>query len=129
MAKINIIFNDKNYSIDESSFASASAALQNHLSTTMSGSGATINLGGISYNVDFVKLSNATNDFVSHLGTIAGSGHKVIIGGIEYPIDASKVKISISDLETVLGNLNNPDDVVDIVIILDEAILDEHVLG
>lgn len=72
MAKINIIFNDKNYSIDESSFAAASARLQQHLSTVMNGSGAVINLGGTSYNIDSTKLSAATNAFVSHLGTIAG---------------------------------------------------------
>lgn len=129
MSKINISFNNTDYQIDESSLSAASSALRTHLSTTMSGSGATINLGGTSYNVDITKLFDSTNDFVSHLRTIAGSGHKVYIGGIEYPIDASKVKVSIADLETVLGNLNDPDDVVDIVIVLDEAILDEHVLG
>lgn len=129
MAKINIVFNDINYSIDESSFAAAAAELQRHFSTTMSGSGATINLGGISYNIDSAKLSSATSDFVSHLGKIAGNGSKVVVGGVEYPFDFTKVQDAVTDLETVLGNLNNPDDVVDIVIVLDEAILDYSVLG
>lgn len=129
MAKINITFDNTNYSIDESSFDAATASLQRHLSTTMNGSGATINLGGISYNVDSAKLSNATNDFVTHLGSIAGSGSKVVVGGTEYSFDPTKVEDAVSALKTVLGNLHNPDEAVDIVIVLDEAILDEHVLG
>lgn len=128
MAKINIVFNNINYSIDESSFAEATAKLRHHLSTTMSGSGSVVNFGGISYNVDSTKLSSATNDFISHLSKIAGSGSKVIIGGIEYPFDSTKVQGAISDLETIFNNLHNPD-VVDIVIVLDEAILDHSVLG
>ena len=79
--------------------------------------------------IDAEKLSAATNDFVSHLGKIAGSGSKVVVGGVEYFIDSTKVNNAISDLATTLGNLNNPDVDVDIVIVLDEAILDEHVLG
>ena len=129
MAKININFNNTNYDIDEASISSAIDNLASHLSTVMSGSGATINLGGVSYNIDAEKLSAATNDFVSHLGKIAGSGSKVVVGGVEYFIDSTKVNDAISDLATTLGNLNNPDVDVDIVIVLDEAILDEHVLG
>ena len=129
MAKINIVFNDINYSIDESSFAEATASLQRHLSTTMSGSGSVVNLGGISYNIDSEKLSSATSDFVSHLGTIAGSGSKVVVNGIEYSFNSAKVQNAVSELETVLGNLNNPDEEVDIVIVLDEAKLDYSVLG
>lgn len=72
MAKINIIFNDKNYSVDESSLSEAIAELRQHLSTVMNGTGATITLDGTSYGIDSAKLSTATNAFVSHLGTIAG---------------------------------------------------------
>lgn len=128
MAKINITFNNKKYFIDESSFAAASTELQRHLSTTMSGSGSVINFCGISYNIDSAKLSTATSDFVARLSKISGSGSKVVIGGVEYSIDSNKVNNAISDLETALGNLNNSDDVVDIVIVLDEAILDHSVL-
>jgi hypothetical protein len=129
MAKTNIVFNNTTYSIDESSLSAATAELRQHLSTTMSGSGSVITLGGISYNVDSAKLSSATRDLVSHLGTIAGNGSKVVIGGVEYPFDTTMVHGAISDLENIFSNLNNPDDVVDIVIVLDEGILDEHVLG
>ena len=109
MAKINIVFNDINYSIDESSFATASAELQRHLSTTMSGSGSVINFGGISYNIDSTKLSSAASDLVSHLGTISGSSSKVTIGGTEYGIDFGKLSGAVADIEAVLGSLNSGD--------------------
>lgn len=110
MAKINISFNNKNYPIDESFLSSAAAQLQSHLSTIMNGSGATINLGGTTFNIDSTKLSTATNAFVSHLGTIAGSGSKVIINGVEYGIDSTKVQTAVSDLEIVLGGLKSDGD-------------------
>lgn len=128
MGKTNIIFNDINYSIDESSLDAAIAQLKSHLSTTMSGSGAAINLGGITYNVDGTKLSTATNDFIAHLGTISGSGSKVVIGGVEYSIDSAKVSSAVSELETVLGNLNNPSEIGNVAV-LDEAVLDSDILG
>lgn len=128
MSKINILFNDKNYNIDESSFSSAFDTLKSHLSTVMNGSGVVINLDGVSYNVDSTKFTNARNDFVSHLVTIAGSGYKVIVNGVEYSFDINKIKQSISDLEVVLGNLHNPDEVIDIVLVLDEGTLDYSVL-
>lgn len=128
MGKTNIIFNDINYSIDESSLSAATAALKAHLSTIMNGSGTVINLGGVSYNIDSTKLSTAKNDFVSHLGTIAGNGSKVTVGGVEYSIDSNKVAEAISGLETVLGNLNNPT-VGGNIAVLDEAILDSDILG
>lgn len=74
MAKININFNDTKYSINEESLASATTNLQSHLSTTMSGTGSVIKLGGNSYNIDSTKLSNAKSNFVSHLTTIVGGG-------------------------------------------------------
>lgn len=106
MAKININFNNKTYEIEESSFASAAAELQSHLSTTMSGSGATINFGGVGYSVDSTKLSAAKNVFVSHLGTISGSGAKIVVGGVEYSIDSNKLSSVISSLETALSDLS-----------------------
>ena len=126
MAKINIVFNDIKYSIEESSFAESAAELQHHLSTTISGSGSVITFGGISYNVDSEKLSNSTADFVSHLGKIAGSGSKVIMNGAEYFIDSAKVQDVVRAFESVLSGFNDPE--VDIVVVLDEAILDYSVL-
>lgn len=107
MAKIDIIFNDIKYSVEESSFVEAAAKLQSHLSTAMSGSGSVITFGGISYNIDSEKLSNYTDDFVSHLGEIAGGDSKVVVNGVEYFIDSAKVQDAVAGLETVLGNLNS----------------------
>ena len=109
MAKTNISFDNKNYSIDDASLSSATTALRQHLSTTMNGTGATIGLGGTNYNIDSTKLSTATNAFVSHLGTIAGDGHKVVVNGREYGIDSAKVQGAIAKLNTAFGNLSNPD--------------------
>lgn len=128
MEKTNIIFNDINYSIDESSLSAAAAELKAHLTTVMNGSGAKINLGGVSYNIDSTKLSTATNNFISHLGTIAGNGSKVTVGGVEYFIDSAKVSGAVSELETLFGDLDNPS-VGGNVAVLDEAILDSDILG
>lgn len=109
MAKININFNNADYSIDESALTDATNDLKSHLSTTMAGTGATINLGGVAYNIDSTKLTIATNNFVSHLGTISGSGSKVVVGGVEYSVDSNKVAGAVAELEAVLGGLNSPD--------------------
>ena len=103
MAKIDVNFNNNVYSVDESTFAPASAELKSHLSTVMSGTGATINFGGISYNVDSEKLLAATNSFIAHLGTIHGVGSKVVINGVEYVIDSDKVANAVYQIERVLG--------------------------
>lgn len=105
MAKINIPFNNVNYSIDEASLSAATAALRTHLQTKMNGTGATINFGGASYNVDSTKLSTARNSFVSHLGAIAGSGSKVVVNGVEYSIGSDKIAGAVADIEAVLGGM------------------------
>lgn len=107
MAKTNINFNNKTYQIDESSLSTATSALRTHLSTVMSGTGATINFGGTAYNIDSSKLSAATNAFTSHLATIAGSGHKVMVNGIEYGIDSAKVQGAVSGMHTVFSQLQS----------------------
>lgn len=107
MSKINIFFNNKDYLIDESAFSSASNQLKSHLLNVMNGSGAVINFGGTSYNVDSTKLSKVRNDFVSHLGTISGNGSKVSVNGIEYNVDSSKIASVVSELETVFGSLES----------------------
>lgn len=114
MSKINISFNNKKYSIDESTLSTATNALQQHLSTTMKGSGAIINFGKAVYNVDSAKLSAASNDFVSYLRTIAGNGYKVVIGGVEYSVDSAKVHGAISSLDTHYNSLVTPDSVEDL---------------
>ncbi|MBQ2005988.1 MAG: hypothetical protein II205_00290, partial [Bacteroidales bacterium] len=73
MAKTNIVFNNTSYQIDESSLYASTADLRTHLSTTMSGTGATIDFGGVSYNIDAAKLSAEENKFAAYLSTIGGS--------------------------------------------------------
>jgi hypothetical protein len=128
MAKINILFNGTNYSIDEANLESATAELKTHLSSVINGSGATINFGGTVYSIDSTKLSNATNDFITHLGTIAGTGAKVVVDGVEYGIDSSKIADAVTELETVLSRLNNPEAPGNVAV-LDEAVLDYSVLA
>ena len=105
MAKTNISFNNKNYSIPDESLSSASAALKSHLSTVMNGTGAIINLGGIAYSIDGTKLSAATTDFTSYLRAVAGTGYKVIVNGSEYNIDSTKLAGAVTEIEAVLGGL------------------------
>lgn len=128
MAKTNIVFNNKNYSIDEASLSPATSALRQHLSTTMSGSGASISLGGTSYNIDSAKLAAATSEFVAHLRTIAGNGYKVKVGGVEYSFDATKVQSAISELHDVLGSLHTDGGEDENLTVLDEAILEDTIL-
>ena len=130
MAKINVIFDNANYNVDEQSISSAAQALKTHLSSVMNGSGAVINLDGVSYSIDSAKLTNETNDFISHLRTISGNGKKVVVNGVEFSVDSTKVANAVSDLHTVLGGLNSGDssDDSDEVIILDEATLEDFVL-
>ena len=115
MAKINISFNGTTFSINEQAYISTVAELQQHFLSTMNGAGAAINFGGIAYSVDSTKLSNATSDFINHLGTIAGSGATITINGREFPVDSSKLGSTISKLHTRLDDLSNfPDSIEDL---------------
>lgn len=109
MAKTNISFNDKNYQVDDASLSEAIAELRQHFSTVMNGTGAKIVLDGTAYDIDSTKLSTATAEFVTHLGTVAGNGHKVNVGGVEYGVGADKVAGAVTELESVLGGLNSGD--------------------
>ena len=103
----NIIFNNKDFLIDESAIAPSSAELKSHLTSVMNGSGATIEFGGIEYGVDSTKLSAATNEFIAHLATIAGEGLTVVVGGVQYNVDPNKLSVAISELEGTFSNLGN----------------------
>ena len=107
MAKINIPFKGKDYPIDQSLLAPATAELQSHLSTEMSGSGAVINLDGNSYNVDSEKLTTSRNDFVSHLGTISGTGSTIVVNGVGYSVDSTKLDTATTELTTTFGRLSS----------------------
>lgn len=105
MSKLNILLNGTNYSIDESVLSEAKASLKSHLSSTMSGEGATINLDGVSYNIDSTKLSSARNDLITHLGTMAGTGPKITINGVEYSVDSTKINNILTEMHNAFSNL------------------------
>lgn len=105
--QIKIHFDNSNYNIDgdESAIIEAYDKLESHLSTVMNGSGYVVSFGGTSYNVDSAKLENATNDFISHIGTITGNGKKVTVNGVQYNVDSTKLSESVDELHAVLGGL------------------------
>ena len=105
MAKIKIHLNGTDYNIDESALADVINNLKTHFSTTMSGTGASIEFDDATYNIDAAKLSTATSNFISHLGTIAGSGEKVVVNGVEYGVDSSKISGALTNLTTALENM------------------------
>ena len=107
MAKINIPFDGKSYSIDESTLASVSPRLQLHLERNMNGEGAVINFGGTAYAIDAAKLSDATSKFVFYLSTITGSGSEVEIGGTKYSIDSTKTSDAVDNLHSRFENLQD----------------------
>lgn len=110
MAKINILFDEVNYKVEDTSMSEHSNELKTHISTVMNGSGSAVKFGGTSYNIDSTKLSNTTNDFVSHLGTIAGSGHKVVVGGTQYNASSEKLTSAIDELHAILSGLHSEDE-------------------
>jgi hypothetical protein len=110
MAKINILFNETNYNVNEESLSSYASLIKSHITNNMSGSGATIDFDGVSYNIDSAKLSTFKNDFISYLGTISGNGSKVSVNGVQYNIDSTKLANAISELDVVFGNLNSEDE-------------------
>lgn len=107
MAKINILFNETNYNFNEESLSNYASLIKSHITNNMSGSGATIDFDGVSYNIDSAKLSTFKNDFISYLGTISGNGSKVSVNGVQYNIDSTKLANAISELDVVFGNLNS----------------------
>lgn len=72
MAKINLNFNDKTYSFEDSTLSEAKSLLKQHLSTTMSGEGAKIRFDGVEYSIDSTKLAAAEDTFASYLDAITG---------------------------------------------------------
>jgi hypothetical protein len=104
MAK-NVFFDGTDYLVDDSLLATVKDALKTHFSSTLAGSGAVINFGGVNYNIDSTKLGTARTDLVNHLGTISGSGRKVKVGSVEYGIDAGKMSAAKSELSRVLNDL------------------------
>lgn len=104
MAK-NVFFDGIDYLVDDGPLAPAKEDFKTHFSSTLAGSGATINFGGINYNIDSAKLATTKTDFVTHLGTISGSGRKVKVSNVEYGIDTAKTADAVEEIHAVLRGL------------------------
>lgn len=96
MAKINIEFDGKIYSVDENKLAPLASPLERALIQQLAGTGAVIRLGSANYNVDANKLASARNVLTNHLGTVSGADSKVTVNGIEYGLSKTKLQ-SVTD--------------------------------
>ena len=75
MSKVKFSFNGTDYSIDESVLSQTKTDLKNHLSTTMNGSGATINFDGVAYSIDSTKLSAAVSNLEDAIASLIGESY------------------------------------------------------
>lgn len=107
MSKINISLNGTSYSIDETALSSAKELLKTYLSTVMNGSGATITFDGVDYSVSSTKLTAATNNFITHLGTLSGSGATIKVGETSYSVSSTKLADVVFGLQTSFGELES----------------------
>ena len=105
MSKLNIIFNNKTFALDETALAEVKASIKAHLSSNMSGSGATIKFDGVSYNIDLTKLSTAEDIFAAYLSEVSGG-----ISDSGYYIEDNELggqTLYITDVNAVLTLVDN----------------------
>lgn len=105
MAKINIEFDGKIYSVDENTLASLVSPLEKALIQQLAGTGAVIRLGDTNYNVDANKLASARNVLTDHLGTVAGTDSKVTVNGTEYGLSKTKLQGATDKMNKTLADL------------------------
>ena len=108
MAKINIEFDGKIYSVDETTLAPLASPLEQALIHQLAGTGAVIRLGGTNYNVDANKLASARNVLTNHLGSVAGTDSKVVVAGAEYGLSKTKLQNATDKMTETLGELFPP---------------------
>jgi hypothetical protein len=109
MAKINIEFDGKIYSVDESTLAPLASPLERALIQQLAGTGAVIRLGGTNYNVDANKLASARNVLTDHFGDIAGTDMKATVSGQEYGLSKTKLQNATDTMhETLTGMATVP---------------------
>lgn len=110
----NIVFNRKQYSIEQSIINAMINNLKNYITTNMAGTGASIQLDGQTYQISSTKYSGIVSNFVSHLGTITGDGKvKVIVNGTTYSIDSGSMNNAIVNIEDALEEVASS--IVDVV--------------
>ena len=105
MAKINIEFDGKIYSVDENKLASLASPLERALIQQLAGTGAVIRLGGTNYNVDANKLASARNVLTDHFGNVAGTDSKVIVNGTEYGLSKTKLQTATDKMNGALDGM------------------------
>ena len=106
MAKINIEFDGKIYSVDENTLAPLASPLERALIQQLAGTGAVIRLRGTNYNVDANKLASARNVLTDHLGTVAGTDSKVTVHGVEYGLSKTKLQNATDRVHETLDDIS-----------------------
>ena len=91
MAQRNIKFNNNEYSIKESKFDPAVEKLINYFSTQLAGTGVTLTIDGVKYNLDGAKVGEASNVLADFATDNAGTGYKMNIGDTEYEVNEVKL--------------------------------------
>ena len=105
MAKINIEFDGKIYSVDENTLAPLASPLERALIQQLAGTGAVIRLGGTNYNVDANKLASARNVLTDHFGNVAGTDKKVNVNGTEYGLSKTKLQNATDNMHNTLTGM------------------------
>lgn len=104
MAKINIEFDGKIYSVDEATLLPLASSLERALIQQLAGTGAIIRLGSTNYNVDANKLASARNVLTDNFGNVAGSDNTVTVNGVEYGLSKNKLQSATDQMnETLVG--------------------------
>ena len=105
MAKINIEFDGKIYSVDEATLLPLASPLEKALIQQLAGTGAVIRLGGTNYEVDANKLASARNVLTDHFGNVAGTDSKVTINGAEYGLSKTKLQGATDKMHETLSGI------------------------
>lgn len=105
MAKINIEFDGKIYSVDENTLAPLASPLERALIQQLAGTGAVIRLGNTNYNVDANKLASARNVLTGHFSAVAGTDSKVTVNGTVYGLSKAKLQGATDKMTGTLGGM------------------------
>ena len=108
MAQRNIKFNNNEYPIKESKFDPAVEKLVNYFSTQLAGTGVTLTIDGVQYNLDGTKVGEASNVLTNFATDNAGTGYKMNIGGTGYEVSETKLANAVETMNVHLGGLAEP---------------------
>lgn len=106
MAKRNIKFNNNEYPIEESKFDPAVEKLINYFSTELAGTGVTLTIRGVKYNLDGTRVGEASNVLADFATNNSGTGHKMSIVGTRYEVSEDKLANAVETMDSYLANLS-----------------------